>query len=218
MERFFVLDKFNTWYDWRFIVTNKNVSPPEPKTQYVEIDGMNGSLDLSEALTGEVVYNDRTVSATFWTDNGTRKDRERLLREITVALHGKRVKIVEPDDPDHYFIGRVTIKSVKNHLAYLELSIEAKCEPWRYACDESNRVVTVLDGQTVNAVIRNEGIKTLSPILSVTDNVTITYGGVATKLSTGTYQMSNLKLYHGVNVVTVSGDGTVVFTYREADL
>ena len=70
MERYFVLDKYNTWYDWRLICTAKDVTPPEPKTYYVELDGMDGTLDLSESLTGEISYKDRTVSAAFFTNNG----------------------------------------------------------------------------------------------------------------------------------------------------
>lgn len=217
MERFFILDKFNTWYDWRLILTSKDVTPPEPKINLVELDGMSGSLDLSEALTGEVTYKDRIVSATFWTNNGSRKDREKLLRDIRISLHGRKIKIVDPDDPDHYFYGRIKIKSESNILAYAEISIEATCEPWRYAIEESTRYVEV-NQDIVDVVIHNDGVKTLSPVITVTGSVDITHNGVTTSLTDGNYIISGVKLYRGVNVVKVSGEGAVTFTYREADL
>lgn len=217
MERFFILDKFNTWYDWRLYLTAKDVTPPEPKTSYIELDGMSGSLDLSEALTGEITYKDRTVTASFWTCEGSFKDRARLLRTIVAALHGKKVKIIEPDDPAHYFYGRIKVKSQKNILAYAEFSIEATCEPWRYAIDDTVRTIEV-NGETVKAVIHNNGVKTLCPILTVTGSVDITHNGVKTSLSAGHYQITDVRLYQGVNTINVSGNGSITFTYKEADL
>ena len=218
MERFFILDKFNTWYNWRLILTAKDVTPPEPKTNYVDIDGMSGTLDLSESLTGEITYKDRTVSASFWTNDGSHKEREKLLREIASVLHGKKIKIIEPDDPDHYFYGRVKIKSQKNILPYAEFSIECTCEPWRYAIDDTVRNIKVVSQSITDVIINNNGVKTLCPVITVTGSIDITYNGLKTTLSAGTYKIADIKLYQGVNIIGVSGDGTVSFTYKEAIL
>jgi phage-related protein len=217
MERFFILDNINTWYDWTLILTEKTVAPPEAKTNYVELDGMNGTLDLSEALTGEVTYNDRTVSATFWTDNGTRKDREKLLQNIIATLHGRKIKIIEPDDPEHYFIGRVSVKPSENNLAYLEFTIDATCEPWRYSLNESNRIINATDTVS-NIVIRNNGVKSICPTITVTGNIDITHNNIKTSLSDGTYIISDIRLKQGTNIISVSGNGSVILTYREATL
>lgn len=217
MERAFIIDKFNTFNDWRLILTAKSVTPPQAKTKYIDIDGMSGTLDLTESLTGEVTYNDRTVSASFLLTGGTYDERNRLLREIVNKLHGKKVKIIEPDDPTHYFLGRVTFKTLKNTLPYGEISLEAVCDPWRYLINESIRKVEV-NGQTINVVINNNGAKTLSPELTVTGTVDITFNNGNVSLPEGKYKISDFKLYTGVNVISVSGKGVVTFTYREADL
>lgn len=217
MERYFILDNYNTYYDWGLILTAKDITPPEPKTNYVDIDGMSGSIDLSESLTGEITYHDRTISATFWTSDGTRDEREKLLREITIALHGKKIKIIEPDDPTHYFVGRVKIKSSKNILPYLEFAIEITCEPWRYAIDETVRRVTLRSWKT-DVVIWNEGAKTLCPTITISDSASIIYNGVITPFTRGVWKLSNIKLRHGANTIGVMGSGTIEITYREADL
>lgn len=218
MERFFILDKLNTWYDWRSVLTAKDVTPPEPKTNLVELDGRSGTLDLSEALTGEITYKDRTITATFWTDAGTREEREKLLRDIRIQLHGKKIKIIEPDDPAHYFYGRVKIKSSKNTLVFAEFSLEATCEPWRYALEESIRTINSTKKAVIKAVINNAGAKTLSPVVSVKGTITLTYNGRTNTFKSGDYKISDFRLYHGVNIVDIFGDGSVTFTYREADL
>lgn len=218
MERFFILDKFNTWYNWRLILTAKDITPPEPKINYVNLDGMSGTLDLSESLTGEVTYEDRTITASFWTDEGSYKDRERLLREITTALHGKKIRIIEPDDPEHYFYGRVKIKSRENNLAYAEFTIEAVCEPWRYSIYDTVRRIEVNNQNAADLVIHNNGVKTLCPVITVTGSVNIVYNGVTTPLTAGSYKITTIKLYQGVTVIGVSGNGSVKLTYKEADL
>ena len=218
MERYFILDKFNTWYDLRLIVTAKTIPDAEPKTNYVKLDGMNGSLDLSEALTGEITYDDRTITATFWTDYGNHKNREALLQKITASLHGKKIKIIEPDDFNHYFYGRVKIKSKKNTLAYAEFTIEAVCEPWRYAIEETVRRVDVNTVAITDVVIHNNGVKTLCPVITVNNSVEITYEGRKWGLTSGVHKISDIRLRQGVNIIGVSGNGSVTFTYREADL
>lgn len=219
MERFFILDKFNTWYDWRLVLTSKDVTPPELKTNYIDIDGMSGTLDLSESLTGEITYKDRTVKASFWTSEGSFKERAALLKNIITALHGKKMKIIEPDDPDHYFYGRVKVKSVKNILSYAEFSIEATCDPWRYSLEDITRTVEVdSQGDATNVIIHNNGVKTLCPVIRVTGDVFINYDGLEVMLTDGAYKISDLKLRQGVNVIGVFGRGSAEFTYKEADL
>lgn len=218
MERFLIINEKNSYYDWHSILTKKDITPPEIKTNYVDIGGMSGSLDLTEALTGEITYKDRTISASLWTNHGTRKDRVALLTDIRYFMHGRKVNIIEPDDPEHYFIGRAKIKSESNNLAYAEIAIEFTCDPWRYALNESERIVNVDSSNAVDVVINNNGVKTLCPTIAVTGNINIIYDGTTTPLTAGNYKISDLKLYRGVNVIRVSGSGSVTFTYREATL
>ena len=216
MERFFILDKYNTWYDWRLYLTSKTIEDAEPNTKYVNIEGMSGSLDLSDALTGEITYQDRNISATFWTDTGTYKERGNLLRSIVSSLHGKKIKIIEPDDPSHYFYGRVKVKSQQNIIPYAEFSIEATCEPWRYAIDESVRYAEV-NNDDISLIINNNGVKSLSPDITVTGTVTITTDDMSIELTDGNYKISNFKLAVGANNINVSGQGTITFRYREVE-
>ena len=99
----------------------------------------------------------------------------------------------------------------------MSFDIEATCEPWKYSIEESSRSVTV-NGQAVDIVIHNNGVKTLCPSINVTGAVSLTIDGVTTALTEGGYMITNLKLKTGANVVGISGNGSVTLTYREADL
>lgn len=218
MARYFIFDKFNTWYDWGFILTGKDIPDAEPNVNYVKLDGADGTLDLSESLTGHVTYQDRTISAAFWTDQGTYSDREKLIRDIVRELHGHKIKIVEPDDPEHYFYGRFVVTSKRNIIPFAEIEVEMICEPWRYSQNETTRRIDVTNQSGFDVVLMNHGAKVLTPLVTVSGNINISYGDTDLILSEGVYQISDLRLTHGVNVVNVSGDGYVIFTYREADL
>lgn len=217
MERAFIIDKFNTFTDWRLILTAKSITTPTPKTKYVNIDGMSGSLDLTESLSGDVTYNDRTVSASFVLTDGSFEERNRTFREISNRLHGRKVKLIEPDDPTHYLLGRVTVRPPTNRLAYGEISLEAVCDPWRYSINDSVRTVEV-DGRTIDVVINNNGARTLVPEIKIVGAVDITFNNGSISLTTGSYKISDLRLYAGTNIITVSGTGTITLTYKEADI
>ena len=56
-ERAFLFDQYDSWFGWHFLLTKKKIQPPELKTNYVDLGGVSGSIDLSESLTGEPAYN-----------------------------------------------------------------------------------------------------------------------------------------------------------------
>lgn len=219
MERHFLFGNYNTWTDWGLILTAKDdIEPPDPKTNYVEIDGMSGSLDLSEALAGEPTYKDRTISASFCACEGSYDERRALLRTITAALHGRKMKIMEPDDPDHYFYGRLQVKNIKHSVVLSEFSIEATCDPWRYELYETVHTIDVSTQEPSDIFLYNNGMKTACPDITVTGQVTFTCCGVTSEATDGSYKVTTFKLYPGENVIQVAGSGSLILTYRGADL
>lgn len=214
MKRFLIIDKYNTAYDWGLLLTAKTVGDPEVKTNYIELDGASGSIDLTEALTGDVPYTDRTLAASFSMSDGTVQERGAVLQDIRAALHGRKVRIVEPDDPEHFLLGRVLIRGSTNTHSLSTLDIEAVCDPWRYAVNESERRVEP-KGHT-DVVICNAGTKTVTPVITVSGTVNVTFNGLTTTLTDGSYTVSDIRLKPGANVIGVAGTGVVVFKYREA--
>lgn len=74
----------------------------------------------------------------------------------------------------------------------------------------------VSEPQTVDLV---NDRKTVSPQIVCTDNNTeIIFGNTTVKLNAGTHQLLDFQLTAGSNPVTVSGSGTVTFTYQEGSL
>lgn len=206
----------NTWQNWHLFTTKLEIDPPEVKTNYIELGGANGTVDLTEALSERPVYKDRKIVATFWTRRGDRQERERLLQQVTEAIHGRRMKIRVPDYPGGYFMGRITVKGIVRKNAYTEFSVEAVCDPWRYDNEETVRTYTVNGAQEV--ALYNYGAATLCPDIAVTGTVTFTCNGVTTTASDGTYKIATFKLFEGENIIGLSGSGTLTLRYRRATL
>lgn len=121
---------YYSWDDWKLVLQAQDVSIPAPKTNTIDIPGANGSLDLTEALTGSVVYEDRELSFSFQTAEAlTQKGWADMISEITTAIHGQRLGIVLDDDPEWTYNGRCTIDSFTNTSASQSITILCKCNP-----------------------------------------------------------------------------------------
>lgn len=215
MNRGIQIGDFHTAGDWDLILNSKSINPPSAKKNEINIDGRDGVLDLTEALTGEVTYGVRSISFVFLLTEGTYQEREDLLHEIVGYVNGQRRKIITDDDSDHYYIGRCEVKSVTNNNAYGKFTIEVSADPWYYSVAETvNTYTATSTASTITCV--NNGIRSVTPTLVVTGDINITYGETSVALETGTYKLSGFKFASGSTSFSLSGTGTLTVKYREA--
>lgn len=97
---------------------------PKPQVLRVDIDGRNGSLDMTE-WAGMVFYEDRTIKINL---RGYRKG---VRLQKLYALMGKRVKVTFSFDPDYYYQGRITDMTPKESLAVVDVAMTVVCEPYK---------------------------------------------------------------------------------------
>ena len=66
-----IIGEKHTFRDFGLIpVSRPVVNPPQPNYSFLEVPGANGSLDISEAVCGNITYADRTGSFEFYVKNG----------------------------------------------------------------------------------------------------------------------------------------------------
>lgn len=203
-----VQEEFGCWLKWR------TLSTPSPKTNYIQIPGRDGDLDLTEAL-GDVYYNDRNLQISLvhpsdvWYD-----DYEQLVSQF----HGKQCHVKFGNDPDWYWTGRLEVGaySAKDH----DLSMTAKVFPYKLSADEITESITVSGAteETAETVTLTAGRMNVTPQAVVTGSITLKWGSRTVALSEGTYYVSGLLLTSGENEVDVWGTGTVTFKYRNGSL
>ena len=200
--------------DWNIILTKAEIPLPAPKISTVDIKGADGLLDLSEVLTGDILYNNRTIKLTFEMMDDT--DYYDLISEIGNYLHGQRITFNLSNDEDYYYIGRASISEWECVKRKGIIVITVDCEPYKYAVIETIRTVTVTN-QTKTITLINSR-KRVCPNLDVTGEITLTIDGVDYELTSGSQQLTNFILLEGVNVVKVSGNGTLTISYRQGAL
>ena len=121
----------NTWDDWHLIPSSRPVfNPPATKTQYVDLPGGNGQIDLTEALTGYPVYENRTGSHEFYVENGY-KEWSDLYSEIMNYLHGKSMEAYLEDDPYYVYVGRFEVNEWKSDKWNSVITIDYNVYPYK---------------------------------------------------------------------------------------
>lgn len=124
----------NTWDNWKLAPSSRPiVNPPEPKKEYVDVPGADGSIDYTEALT-KVRYQNRTGSWNFLIDNG-HWDWPTLYTEFMTLYQGKLVMVQLTDDPDYYYLGRIEINQFNQAKDYSSFTINYTLEPFKYPMD-----------------------------------------------------------------------------------
>lgn len=237
MERYVLFDDLNTYTDFGFILTEKTINPPEPKTNYVEIEGADGAIDLTEALTGEVRYRNRSVMFTFWTNEGSYHDRVDIVKLFRYKVHGRKMKIVDPDDSSAYLMGRVIITEETHSLAYSTVSMECICDPFIYSTIYTEKTINidVYPDPTAYYTVVNNGMKNVIPTIEITglkDNhltqaqtLTLFYDCLyddpldptflkGTSLTNGTHKISDFQLNRGENWIGFDSPAGATITIK----
>lgn len=119
----------HSFTDFGMYLKSYDIGFPEPKTETVDVPGMNGVIDLTDVF-GEVYYKNRHLSFTF---SVIRKNMEwdELLNTLTEYLHGKKMRIILDSDPEHYWYGRCTINTFSTDRRISTITIDCDAEPFK---------------------------------------------------------------------------------------
>lgn len=212
-------DNFNTWDDFSLIRATKTISAPEPKYIKVEIEGADGELDLTEYF-GDIKYKNRKISFEFSTIVPQSEFPE-LFSKVQDSLHGRRMKIVLEEDPDFYYIGRVTVNEWSANKSVGLITIDCDVEPYKYKIRPTIRTFTLTGSRTqyVLSNMRKQTVPTItiSAPIKIEFNNSITSMG-QTGMSEQTYTVPELTLTKGNNILHITGTGTVKIEYQEGGL
>lgn len=132
----------NTWDDWHLIPSSRpTISNPEVTTNYLTVPGMNGSIDATEMLTGDIVFGDRSGSIDFYVANDY-EDWKEIRKNIASLLHGKQARMVLEDDPLYYYEGRFIFKEWKSEPQFSRVTIDYHLRPYKYSIYEGRPMNT----------------------------------------------------------------------------
>ena len=125
-------DTYHSYNAWGLLLKSMPViTQPKPKEKLVEVPGSDLVLDLTEALTGKVQYSPREIKCVFMTI-ASRSRWPEIYSDVMNAIHGKRLQIVLDNDPDYYYVGRISVGEFVPDRKTAALMISATVEPYKH--------------------------------------------------------------------------------------
>ena len=192
----------HSYIDFGVILTEQNIGLPSPKTYTVNIEGMDGILDLSECF-GEMKYENRTIKFTFESIDKITDWQAKMIK-ISSFLHGQKMKITTWSDPNFHYIGRCQIDEYNSNSKLGKIVISCDCEPFKY----KQNITTFNLVEGLNTV-QNSRMTVYADLINESE-VTInnkTYNA-------GTH-LRAIKLTSGTNILNSSGSATLIFQEGE---
>jgi len=200
--------------DYGLIVAPYAIPMPEPQTNFIEIPGRDGALDLSEAF-GAVRYSDRVIELTLY----ARAPFDSLVSTFAADVHGRRMNVIFDRDPNFYYNARITIEDVERHWGYCELSLECRAKP--YKLEQFETTITVLPTGSATVTLTNTRMPVV-PSITVSAEMTLAFTisekDYSVTLTAGTHTIPALVLSEGDTEIGITGTGSVTFAYRKGAL
>lgn len=211
---------FGNLHSWRdldlILQPGKEIASPTVKVKKIDIEGADSALDYTDFF-GEPKYEDMRHKFDFQTIV-PQSQFLALYSRVKNALHGKKMRVILDDDPLFYYMGRLHVSNLTVEKAVGKLSIEVECEPYKYKLEKT--VVTQVVNGSVDVNLTNLRKRAVPEVSIETDGaIQIVFQvGNIWDLGSGSYTLPELELSEGDNLVTLTGTGTVTFTYQEAGL
>lgn len=210
-----IFGSLHSYDDLRLILESKELGAPDVKVNKIDIPGADSALDLTDFF-GEPKYDDVKHKFQFTSI----EPQDTFLTQFSTiknAIHGKKVRIILDDDPSFFYMGRCFVSSFTNDKGIGTVSVECECEPYKYKLEKTTVSKAVNGTATVNLT---NGRKRAVPEVSIdtTGSLNIVFQGNVWDLGKGSFTLPELELVEGDNVVTVTGTGTIAFTWQEGDL
>lgn len=214
---------------YRMALANRHcVQPPVPKTIYQDVPGADGSLDLSTAIAGRIIYERRVITLNFGCGYPMDKWPE-VFSEILRNFHGREGKLIFDDDPMYYYAGRMTVSEYSRARTLGTFTISVNADPYKYELTASDEDWLWDSFSFEKGVIRDykelEVSGSLSinvtgtqrwviPEITVSAAMTVSYDGKDYELKQGTNRIYDIVIKEGENVLMFTGTGTVTISYR----
>lgn len=132
-------DGLHSYYDLgeMWLSERPKLDSPKPKTNLVEIPGADGVLDMTEANSGEVRFNNRPMEFVFVAMVPIDRQEEFKAR-IRTALHGKRInRIILDEDSEWFYSGRATVEFSDAASWRIKITVKVDADPYARRASET---------------------------------------------------------------------------------
>lgn len=194
------------------------ISAPVVKEARVDLPGIDGTLDYSEALVGYPVFEDRTVSFTLF-KMMDESARETMRNTLLTAYGGRVVQLVTPDVSGYYWRGRMTIGEYSGYNSG-RIPVSVRVSPYRLKSAATVKTETLTANTPKSITLSSAGMPTI-PTFKCTKACTLTYNGSTYAVAANTDFTSADFLIDGASLTftaETTSSATLTITYQEGML
>lgn len=222
--------------DFDTILNFFSPQPPAPKVIKQSVPFQNGTYDFSTVgSNGETVFNDRKISCSIQFSSGSKTELMNKYTELLEWLLVEKSELIYTGELNMKYMARVEEVPSFDYFFALGgiLIFDFVAEPFKQSIDyvsdlspwDTFNFLTDYLAPTSFDVTTNQSIvvynpgRTISPIISVSKNMTIIKEGLIIDLFAGNNTNKNLKLKPGENKINIAvGSGTISFIFRRVSL
>lgn len=199
------------------LLADIKISSPKLRETRVAIPGMDGDLNLSYALTGGPVYDNRDIAFTLFA--GVNDFELEAVRSVLVnEYQGREVAVSFPTDETHFYFGVIQFGDITGYNTG-RIPVRMVAGPWQIKNEET--VVRESIGTTLTSIALVNETRPVVPEITVTTETSVVWNEGTYVLSAGSHKLLNICFAKGENVIqamTTSGTGEITFVYREGIL
>lgn len=223
----------HTYNDWGLLqVYASDLTPPEVQEHYIQIPGMDGAIDATEALDGFVHYETREFRGTYKCI-APRSEWKKILGEMARFLHGKSLHATLDDDTRHYVSGRFRVGEPEYDKAFFTVDLTGTVEPYRYlqydtigdwdwdpfefAEDVAWDYKDIEVVESTDVIVYATELP-VTPTFTCSSAMTLSVNGRVFNLPSGVSVAPNLIIKDGTYTFRFTGDGTVSILFKGGEL
>lgn len=213
MNRTVIIDDCNLRDTFDVVMTSKQISNAEIKSETIDVPCSNGTIDLSQALTGDVVYENRKIKIELEKLEPT-GNLLSFQSKFDNKFNGKYVKVVFEEDPDYYWVGRCSVEHDIDKVID-SITIEIDAYPFKY---KKNKTVVTETIETSKTIVCSNLRKWVTPSFKASSDMDILFESNHYSIGTTAKLLPGLIFKQGDNTLEVTGNGTIEITYQEEGL
>lgn len=232
------INGYNLNDEYGLVLPEYEIPAPEPFLYMQAVDGHDGLVDLSNAF-GRVYYKNRDWTLEFKLFDPS-VNWHTISSQVNGRFHGKQLTFRFDDDPEYYWVGRISTQGFVSDQGEGTMTVDISTQPYKYKLTPTTVTQTV--SGTTSITLPNADMW-VCPNITVSSEMSITFQGVTdpaasglvgqgivgqmvvgadgstvTATISGNAKIPQFLIPQGGTVVSVTGSGTITFTYQEGVL
>lgn len=175
------------------LTDDSTFAPPAPKTYTVDIPGGDGSVDVTEAISGDVAYSERAQELQFVVPHPTAFEKTKTA--VSNFLHGRRFDYELSFDPGYTYTGRFSVDEYYSKMHYGSIKVTVSADPYKL---KAHKTVSV-DAAGGATVVLECGRKRQCPAFECDSEFLLNWGGQTVRVQPGAHTVPTLWLAQGDN-------------------